>query len=342
MYRILFLLILFVRATLELSAQEPLQIVRQELLFSNAPFQECHASSMVETDAGKLLVSFFGGSQEGKNDVNIWMCSLENGSISKPEVVADGVMHDALRYPTWNPVLFKLKSGRIFLFYKVGPNPREWWGMVKTSDDNGDSWSVAKKLPKGILGPIKNKPIALSNGDILAPSSIEETEHRWKAHIELSADQGETWQYIPIDSTSSFNVIQPSILHYGEDKLQVLCRSREGNVMQAWSADGGKTWGPLTRTILLNPNSGTDALTLKDGRQLIVYNPDTPGKEWFNNRGKLHIACSLDGEHWKDVAVLENGTKEEYSYPSIIQTADNLIHVTYTYDRKNIKHVVLK
>lgn len=214
--------------------------------------------------------------------------------------------------------------------------------MVKTSEDDGNSWSVARKLPEGILGPIKNKPIELPNGDILSPSSVEETAYRWKAHIELSTDQGENWQYIPVDTSSQFNVIQPSILLYGDHKLQILCRSREGNVMQAWSVDDGKVWGDLTRTTLLNPNPGTDAVTLKDGRQLIVYNPDVPGKEWFNNRGKLHIACSLDGEHWEDVAVLEDSTKEEYSYPSIIQSADGLIHVIYTYDRKNIKHVILE
>src|SRR5690606_25718930 len=136
----------------------------------------------------------------------------------------------------------------------------------KTSEDDGYSWSAARKLPERILGPIKNKPIELPNGDILSPSSVEETTHRWKAHIELSTDQGENWQYIPIDTGSQFNVIQPSILHYGNHKLQILCRSREGNVMQAWSVDDGKNWGALTRTTLLNPNSGTDAVTLEDGR----------------------------------------------------------------------------
>jgi predicted neuraminidase len=75
---------------------------------------------------------------------------------------------------------------------------------------------------------------------------------------------------------------------------------------------------------------------------LIVYNPDVPGKDWFNGRGKLCVACSADGKTWRDIAVLEDGTKEEYSYPAIIQTKDGLIHITYTFNRKNIKHVVLK
>jgi len=327
---------------LALYAQKRLKIIKQELVFTNPPVKECHASTLLEVKPGILLASCFRGSQEGKEDVSIWLCKINSEMLSTAQVIADGDINDTLRYPTWNPVLFKSQVGKPFLSYKVGPNPRAWWGMVKTSTDDGLNWSSPQKLPDGILGPIKNKPIQLANGYILSPSSVEVTENKWRAHIELSKDDGESWQYIPIDTASEYNVIQPSILTYKNQRLQVLCRSKEGSVIQSWSEDGGLHWGSLNKTALLNPNSGTDAVTLRDGRQLIVYNPDVPGKEWFNNRGKLRIACSMDGQKWNDVAVLEDGTNEEYSYPAIIQTSDGLIHVLYTYDRKNIKHVVLQ
>lgn len=342
MFRRLCLLFIIILSSYAAFAQKKLKIVKQELIFKKAPFKQCHASTLLETSPGTLLISCFGGSQEGKKDVSIWLCAINDGRITAPQIIGDGIVNDTLRYPTWNPVLFKSQTGKTFLFYKVGPNPREWWGMMKTSDDEGKSWSPAKKLPDGILGPIKNKPIQLANGHILSPSSVEITENKWRAHIELSKDEGESWQYIPIDTASNYNVIQPSILSYKDQRLQALCRSKEGSVIQSWSEDGGLHWESLHKTSLLNPNSGTDAVTLRDGRQLIVYNPDVPGKEWFNNRSKLRIACSLDGKKWTDVAVLENGTTEEYSYPAIIQTSDGLIHVLYTYDRKNIKHVVLQ
>ncbi|TWR25266.1 sialidase [Mucilaginibacter pallidiroseus] len=322
-------------------AQSQWTKVKQELVFDAPPFKQCHASTMVQTQTGELLMACFGGSQEGKNDVSIWLSQLDAGKPN-PIIVADGIVNDTLRYPAWNPVLFQTKKGKLFLFYKVGPNPREWWGKVKTSADNGRTWSAGVKLPRGILGPIKNKPVQLANGVILSPSSVEVNENRWIAHIERSADEGKTWAYIPIDTAGKFDVIQPSILKYGGKKLQVLCRSKQGAVVQAWSADNGLTWGKLSKATLLNPNSGTDAVTLKSGKQVIVYNPDVPGKDWFNGRGKLRVACSADGKTWRDVAVLENGDKEEYSYPAIIQTKDGLIHITYTFDRKNIKHVVLK
>jgi alpha-L-fucosidase len=237
--------------------------------------------------------------------------------------------------------LFKAKEGKVFLFYKVGPSPREWWGMVRTSANNGKTWSTAKRLPEGILGPIKNKPVQLADGTILSPSSTE-TRESWKVHVEKSTDQGETWHIIPVDPKTEFNVIQPSILVYSGDKLQMLCRSKEDRIIQAYSNDNGNTWGALSKTNLPNPSSGIDAVTLKNGWQLLVYNPTTKGKEWFNGRAKLNVAVSKNGTEWTDVAVLENGTKEEYSYPAVIQTKDGKVHITYTYDRKNIKYVVIE
>ncbi|KAA2241685.1 sialidase [Chitinophaga agrisoli] len=314
---------------------------KEELIVDHAPFQQCHASTIVEYQKGKLMAAWFGGSHEGGKDVVIWASVLGKNGWSAPQTVADGIVNDTLRYPCWNPVLFMDKAQVLHLFYKVGPNPREWWGMTKISADGGTTWSATERLPDGILGPIKNKPVQLADGSILAPSSTE-SSRGWRAHLEHSADGGRSWQFIPIDTAGSYDVIQPSILQYADGRMQVLCRSKQGHVMQAWSDDKGLHWGQLSATTLLNPNSGTDAVTLRDGWQLIVYNPDIPGKQWYNGRAKLNVAVSKDGNTWNDVAILENGTREEYSYPAVIQTRDGKIHITYTYDRKNIKHVVLE
>jgi predicted neuraminidase len=323
-------------------AQHSWKIVKQELLFKAPPFQQCHASTLVEVAKNKFLVACFGGTQESKPDVSIWLAALDKQGVSAPQRVADGVVNDTLRYPTWNPVLFKVRGGDLLLFYKAGPNPREWWGMVKASSDNGQTWSVARRLPPGILGPIKNKPVQLADGTILAPSSVEEESGRWRVHLEKSTDLGKTWQLVAVDNTSALDVIQPSILTYPDGRLQLLCRSKQGRIAQAWSTDGGTSWSQLTQTSLLNPNSGTDAVTLKNGTQLLVYNPALPGKDWFNGRSKLRVAESADGQTWHDVATLEDGTTEEYSYPAIIEGQDGQVHITYTYNRKNIKHVMLQ
>lgn len=323
-------------------AQRSWVITRQELLFTAPPFRQCHASTLVEVKKGKFLVACFGGSQESRPDVSIWLAGFDKHGVSAPQRVADGVVKDSLRYPAWNPVLFRVRGGNLLLFYKVGPNPREWWGLVKSSADEGRTWSAARRLPPGILGPIKNKPVQLANGTILAPSSVEQADGRWKIHLEKSTDRGQTWQLIPVDDASPLDVIQPSILTYSGQRLQLLCRSKQGRIVESWSTNGGAHWSPLTQTALLNPNSGTDAVTLKNGTQLLVYNPALPGKDWFNGRGKLRVAASTDGVAWHDVATLEDGTTEEYSYPAIIEAQDGQVHITYTYNRQNIRHVVLQ
>jgi len=324
-----------------LSAQSTFVKVSEELIFRDAPFAQCHASTLVEIGKGKILAAWFGGTHEGSKDVKIWTSINQKGKWSYPTAVAEGNFGSTGNFPLWNPVLFKSSENKLFLFYKAGPNPREWWGMYKTSLDQGKTWSEAVRLPENILGPVKNKPVQLKNGIILSPSSTE-TMESWKVHIERSTDQGKSWQKIPVDPETEFDVIQPSILTYPDGRLQILCRSKQGNVIESWSDDNGLTWSKMKRTELLNPNSGTDAVTLKNGSQLIVYNPLIPGKEWFNGRFKLNVARSEDGMNWNDVMILEDGIKEEYSYPAIIQTKDGKVHITYTYDRKNIKYIVIE
>ncbi|MGP8330454.1 MAG: sialidase family protein, partial [Methanosarcinaceae archaeon] len=304
-------------------------ITLEEFIYQekDAPTPECHASTIAETD-GNLVAAWFGGTKEKNKDVGIWISRLLENSWTKPMEVANGVQEDGSRYPCWNPVLFQPKEGPLMLFYKVGPNPREWWGMLTTSEDAGKSWSVPKKLPDGILGPVKNKPIQLANGDLLNPTS---TEHDgWQVQIERTSDLGETWS-----TTGSLNdgkligAIQPTILTYADGQLQLLCRTWNGFVSECWSKDGGRTWEKMTLTPLLNPNSGIDGVTLADGRQLLVYNPT--GGDW-GARVPLSIAVSTNGKDWKRILDIEPVTNpdtvddEEYSYPSVIQASNGMVH----------------
>jgi predicted neuraminidase len=180
--------------------------------------------------------------------------------------------------------------------------------------------------------------IQLANGTILSPSSTE-MNGNWKVHIEKSTDLGKTWQVIPVDPQTEFNVIQPSILIHPDNTLQMLCRSKGNSINQAYSNNNGDSWGIITKTNLPNPNSGIDAITLKNGWHLLVYNPTVEGK---NGRAKLNVAVSKDGSKWTDTVILENEEQGEYSYPAVIQAEDGKVHITYTYNRVNIKHVVLE
>jgi predicted neuraminidase len=313
-------------------------VVRSEFVYETAPFPSAHASTIVETREG-LAAAWFGGTRERAPDVGIWVARHEHGAWTAPVEVANGVEPDGTRHPCWNPVLFRMPDGALALFYKVGPSPSEWWGVVRTSRDEGRTWGAPRRLPDGILGPIKNKPVRLADGTLLAPSSTESNASPsvWRVHMERSTDGGRSWAVVPVPGPpggAPIDAIQPSILLHPRGRLQALGRTRSGRIFESWSDDAGRTWSPLALTALPNPNAGIDAVTLRDGRQLVVYNNTTSG------RSPLDVAVSSDGRAWAHALVLES-EPGEYSYPAVVQTSDGMVHVTYTWKRERIKHVVI-
>lgn len=316
-------------------------LVTHEFIYEKASYPSCHASTIVEPASGGLVAAWFGGTAERNPDVGIWVSRFEGGKWTTGVEVANGVQADGKRHPTWNPVLFQPRGGAaLLLFYKVGPSPSTWWGELRSSNDGGRTWSAARRLPDGIYGPIKNKPVQLADGTILSPTSDETDERpsKWRIYFERSTDGGQTWTKTPFFNDGvKIGAIQPSILFHdrlGGDKLQAVGRTRQGKVFSISSNDAGKTWGEISLLGLLNPNSGTDAVTLQDGRHLIVYNPVTRG------RTPLKVAVSRDGKEWTDVVVLED-QPGEYSYPAIVQTSDGKVHVTYTWKRQRVRHAVI-
>ena len=316
-------------------------IVKAEYIYKakDVPFPSCHASTIEETENG-LIASWFGGSAEKDPDVGIWVSRFTDGKWTIPVEVANGVQHKDLRYPSWNPVLFNTGE-EIKLFYKVGPNCSDWWGEVMSSTDNGKTWINKYRLPEGIWGPIKNKPVRLSNGDLLCPSSTETVG--WRVHMEFSPDMGKTWERTKaLNQGKKEGAIQPTILIHPDGELQMLNRSTTKMILTSWSTDNGRTWSKFEESQLPNNNSGIDAVTLKDGRHILIYNHIKPTKTW-GDRNILNMAISKDGINWEAAVLLENDPDPdtEYSYPAVIQSSDGMIHITYTWNRELIKHVVV-
>lgn len=314
-------------------------IVKEEFLYEKAPFPSCHSATIVETPTG-LVASYFGGTAERNPDVEIYISRFVDGKWLAPVSVADGVQKDGKRLPTWNPVLYQIPGGDLVLFYKIGPKPSEWWGLMRTSKDGGITWSEAVKLPNDNIGPVKNKPFLTSDGKLIAPSSKE--GNGWKVHFEVTKDNGKTWTTVGPLEAGDINAIQPSILDHGKGKLQILARSRNRALVQAWSTDNGETWSPITKTNLPNNNSGTDAVTMKDGRHVLVYNHVLPpGTLAKGARTPLNVSVSKDGINWSAALILEDSPISQYSYPAVIQSSDGMLHFIYTWRREKIKHVVV-
>jgi len=346
--RLVGLLCLALKPMLSVAVAGESAVVSAGFIYETAPYPSCHASTIVQMTDGHLAAAWFGGTKERDPDVCIYVARHDGARWLEPVMVADGVQAEGARLPTWNPVLFQAPGGGpLFLFYKVGPKPSEWWGMLKRSTDGGRTWSAAERLPDGILGPVKNKPVILADGSWLSPSSTEGNDDGWLLHFERSRDGGATWEKIgPVAKGAPLDAIQPSVLFHKDGKLEAVFRTKQGAVGMSWSEDGGATWSGCAATDLPNPNSGTDAVTLADGRQLIVYNhsahsppPQRPGK---GVRYPIDVAVSDDGVTWRRVLTLDSEPRDAgYAYPAVIQGRDGRVHITYTWDRKRIKHVVV-
>lgn len=323
-----------------------------------------HASTLVELKNGDLLAAWFGGTWEGDPGVKIFGARFHAGSWSAPFVLAS--TDDTA---CWNPTLFHTRDGRLWLYYKTGKKPASWVGVRKVSTDEGKSWSEAEPLPAGILGPIKNKPLVLDDGAILSGSSVE--HGKWDAWIERSTDSGKSWtkagpytvpesidvpdaaflaatsrQPDPPDAKlavhtklyppakETVGLIQPTIVQIADQHLRFYARShtRSARIAVSDSFDAGKSWTQPRFLALPNPNSGIDAVRLKDGRIVLIFNNST------NARTPLNLAVSADGEHFTIFKTLEDGPNQ-YSYPAIIQAANGDLLMTYSWRRQTIKFV---
>lgn len=315
--------------------------LHRESIFETAPFASCHASTIERLDDGTFVAAWFGGSREGAGDVGIWLSRRSGGSRrnggtwSPPRRVAgeQGVPH-------WNPVLFDAGGGRLLLFYKTGGVIGAWRTMTRVSHDGGETWSAARELvpgDSGGRGPVKNKPIRLADGALLAPASTEEGV--WQAFADRSEDDGETWHrsgnIVPALSAApgerARGVIQPTLWEDRPGCVHMLLRSSEGSIYRSDSSDGGRSWCVPYVTGLPNNNSGID-LAQTAGRLWLVCNPVSVN---FGPRTPLTLLSSADGgKTWATALTLEDAPGE-YSYPAVIARGDTL-YLTYTWRRVRI------
>ena len=152
---------------------------------------------------------------------------------------------------------------------------------------------------------------------------------------------GKTWTKTKPINDDKWNIIQPSFLRHKDGKLQIVCRSQNEAVVSSYSSDNGKTWSPPFAIPVPNNNSGIDAITLNNGHFLMVYNHVKASESAYQDRKRtpLNIAVSDDGVNWDASVILEDSPIGEYSYPSVIQSKDGMVHIVYTWRREKIKYV---
>lgn len=313
--------------------------------------RNCHASQCLPLRDGSVFAVWFEGTKEGQDDVCIWGAKRTIEGVWQPKrrlTEEDGLPH-------WNPVLFQLDDDTIQLYFKKGKPIARWYTMVMESHDLCETFTEARELVPGDVGgrgPVRNRPLRLSNGMIAAPASDE--SFLWTAFADLSPD-GKTWQ-----ATSKMNifhsgeqpvrwldrkldhskwrrkrgVIQPAFWEDEPGKVHALLRSSEGRIYRMDSEDYAAHWCRPYRTGLPNNNSGIDLTRLSDGRLALVYNP--VGFNW-GPRNPISLAISEDGgKSFQKVMDLDRAKGLcEFSYPCVCAKG-NRLYITYTYNRLNI------
>ncbi|MFN3648843.1 MAG: exo-alpha-sialidase [Armatimonadota bacterium] len=145
----------------------------------------------------------------------------------------------------------------------------------------------------------------------------------------ITDDWGETW------TTSTPLVgdgpVQPALARKRDGTLAAFMRDNGGppqRLLYSESRDGGLTWSTVRDSEILNPGSGVDVVTLRDGRWVLINN-DT-------ERGRHSLLVSIsddDGKTWRWNRHLERDVPDGtgFHYPSIIEAKDGALHATYTY-----------
>lgn len=304
-------------------------------------FPSCHASSVLPLENGEILITYFAGTHENADDVGIWLSKYDGFMWKAPECIAK-VNHTA----HWNPVIYSIPNG-VRVTFKVGSTITGWTSWHTESYDGGTTWTNAVSYGDAV-GPVRSKPIHLSNGVLLAPNSVE-TADSWLPRVDISTDNGATFMKysdIPINRTNSedatfisgLGAIQPTLWESTPGRIHALLRTTCGYIFRSDSEDFGKTWCTAYNTGLPNNNSGIDVVYTNSCLYLVM----NPVSGNWAARTPIIIMKSTDNgrtfREWKvlkdtifDDGVFYNIThNSEFSYPAITDNEGKLIYQFYS------------
>ena len=311
-----------------------------ELIFEKIPgAPNHHASSIAEAANGDLLVTWYGGSYESSDDEALFMARRKKGQRNWETPVMLWRDH---KQPVGNAVVFTDQRGRVWIIWgrmeaKQPLLAHTGWErtrlLYRISEDNGYHWSADKLFPMDTTGWLpRNLAIKLATGELVVPLS-DERDNKDLSFFVITKDAGATWTRSGIIPNSQSQGEQPTVAQRKDGSLIAFLRTGP-RLLQTESTDRGMTWTPAKATDLKNPDAAISLCALKNGNLILSWNNQERG------RSPLHIARSTDGgATWSTPLQLESNPGE-YSYPSVFQSSDGLIHVIYTYRRYSIKHVV--
>ncbi len=315
----------------------------KEPIFDQLPDRPlAHCATMIVLPDGALLTAWFGGKYETAPGMAILVARREAGceEWSTPTVIAE-----MAGFALGQPVFLLHPSGELWLFFDVIERPtvsddipfnalppvggwlsaQPFW---QRSFDGGRTWDSPRPLIDypGLM--FRSRPLLLPRR-IIVPVYDEKT---WQSRMLISDNEGQTWRLTPPLTTPAGN-IHPCLVALGDGRLLAYMRTggQGGVIWRAESADGGDSWTSPTPTNIPNPNSGIDLLRLHSGRLVLAFNNSAI------RRTPLCVMISEEDEQWGRIRTLEDGLAE-YSYPTLAQSPDGVIHLVYTYRREHIHY----
>jgi predicted neuraminidase len=321
-------------------------------------YPSSHAANLYELKNGDVLCVWFSGTWEGSSGVGIVLSRRPNGSRNwGPPVLIDRQAGASFQ----NPVLFQEPDGTVDLYHstqEADAGEANAHVLHLVSKDNGATWTKPALLFAKPGAFTRHPLVVLQDGSWMLPLSFitsagigAGSETNYSA-TEISNDKGATWKECPM--AGSQGKIQPSVVSLAPGRLLAFFRSRASDFIYSSTSSDGCTWSPATATALPNNNASIQAFRLRDGHLVMAFNNSSKKSANGGLRKPLSVALSLDGgETWPYVRDAEEGRpgyglaeqtpkqpgREEYSYPSIMQTRDGEILVAFTYRRQTIKVV---
>jgi predicted neuraminidase len=308
-------------------------------------FPSSHAANLLQLKNGDLLCAWFSGSWEGDSDVAIVLARLPKGSSqwTKPIVVDH---HTGQSYQ--NPVLFQAPGGTVWIFHTTqgaGAGESNAKVLVTISSDDGRHWTPETVLFDTPGAFTRDRVVVMPDGRWMLPMYTSADN---SSAVRISSDGGANWKNCPIPESKGY--VQPDVVLVNSEYVAWL-RSRAADFIYRSTSPDGCTWTAPRKTELPNNNASVQLEKLANGHLVLAFNNKSKG----GPRRPLSVALSKDGgATWGWVRDLETGRavlepgkdpnrkepgREEYSYPSVLQTADGKINVAYTWRRETIKVV---
>lgn len=321
-------------------------------------YPSSHAANLLELKNGDVLCVWFSGTWEGNSGVGIVLSRRPRGSRNwSPTVLIDNQPGVSFQ----NPVLFQEPDGAIDLYHTTqGANAGEANAHVLhlISKDNGVTWTKPELLFGKPGAFVRHPLLILKDGAWMLPMTYVTSkgigagsETNYSA-TEISRDHGKTWKECLMAGT--MGKVQPTVVPLASGQLLSFFRSRASDFIYSSTSLDGCTWSPAAPTVLPNNNASVQAFRLRNGHIVLTFDNSSVRNGGKGLRKPLSVALSLDeGKTWSYVRDVEVGRadfglaeqrrkepgREEYSYPTIMQTRDGEILAAFTYRRQTIKIV---